>query len=70
MVHSPFLSKLSAQEREELIKRLWECQKGKCYITGAEIDLKLHRDAIDIDHIVPLTNGGKDDESNMALTFS
>ena len=70
MAHSLFLAKLTPQEREELIRRLWECQKGKCYISGKEIDLEIHKDALDIDHIIPLTNGGKDDESNMALAFS
>ena len=70
MAHSLFLSKLTAQQREELIKRLWECQKGKCFISGKDIDLDLHKNAIDVDHIIPLANGGKDDESNMALTFS
>ena len=70
MAHSLFLSKLNQQQRDDLIKRLWECQKGRCYISGKEIDLKLHKNALDIDHIVPLANGGKDDESNLALTFS
>lgn len=70
MAHSLFLSKLTAQQREDLITRLWECQKGKCFISGKDIDLDLHKNVIDIDHIIPLTNGGKDDESNMALTFS
>ena len=70
MAHSLFLSKLTAQKREELIVRLWNCQKGKCYISGKDIDLDLHKNVIDIDHIIPLTNGGKDDENNMALTFS
>ncbi len=70
MAHSIYLSKLTSQQRDELIKRLWECQKGKCYISGKEIDLDLHKNVIDIDHIIPLTNGGKDDESNMALTLS
>ena len=70
MAHSLFLSKLSVQQRDELIQRLWECQKGKCYISGKEIDLDIHKSALDIDHIIPLANGGKDDESNLALTFS
>lgn len=70
MAHSLYLSKLNSQQREDLIKRLWECQKGKCYITGKDIDLVIHKNSVDIDHIIPLTNGGKDDESNMALTFS
>ena len=70
MAHSLVLSKLTTQQRDELIQRLWECQKGKCYISGRDIDLVLHKNALDIDHIVPLANGGKDDESNMALTHS
>ncbi|MBR5651696.1 MAG: HNH endonuclease [Bacteroidales bacterium] len=70
MAHSIYLSKLTPQQHDELIKRLWECQKGKCYISGKDIDLDIHKNAVDIDHIIPLTNGGKDDESNMALTFS
>ena len=70
MAHSIYLSKLTPQQHDELIKRLWECQKGKCFISGKDIDLDIHKNAIDIDHIIPLTNGGKDDESNMALTFS
>ncbi len=70
MAHSLFLSKLTPEQRDELIQRLWECQKGKCYISGKEIDLAIHKNALDIDHIIPLTNGGKDDESNLALAFS
>ena len=66
MAHSIYLSKLTPQQHDELIKRLWECQKGKCYISGKDIDLDIHKNAIDIDHIIPLTNGGKDDESNLA----
>lgn len=69
MAHSVHLSKLSNQQREELVTRLWNCQKGKCFISGKDIDLVLHKNNIDIDHIIPLANGGKDDESNMALTF-
>ena len=70
MAHSLYLSKLTDQQRDDLINRLWACQKGKCYICGKDIDLELHKKVIDIDHIVPLANGGKDEESNMALTFS
>jgi len=70
MAHSLFLSKLTPEQRDDLILRLWECQKGKCFISGKEIDLAIHKNALDIDHIIPLTNGGKDDESNMALAFS
>ncbi|MCQ2180053.1 MAG: HNH endonuclease [Bacteroidales bacterium] len=70
MAHSIFLSKLSSEQRDTLMEKLWTIQKGVCFISGKPIDLKLHHDDLDIDHIVPLVNGGKDDESNMALTFS
>lgn len=70
MANSIFLGKLNSDERKELIQRLWTIQKGKCFITGKDIDLQLHEGQLDIDHIIPLTNGGKDDESNFALTFS
>ncbi len=70
MANSIFLGRLNNDERKALINRLWTIQKGKCFITGKDIDLKLHEGQLDIDHIIPLTNGGKDDESNLALTFS
>lgn len=70
MVHSLYLSKLSSQQREELIKRLWGIQGHKCFICGKEIDLEIHKNDLDIDHVIPLQAGGKDDESNLALTFS
>lgn len=70
MAHSIFLSKLNQTQRDELMQRLWNIQKGVCFISGKPIDLKLHHDDLDVDHIIPLANNGKDDESNMALTFS
>lgn len=65
-----FLEKLSKSDRENLIKTLWEIQNGLCFITEEPIDLLLHRDLIDIDHVIPSKLGGKDDPSNFALTFS
>lgn len=70
MAHSIFLSRLTTEQRKALVERLWNIQNGKCFISGKEIDLKLHAGELDIDHVIPLTNGGKDDESNFALTFS
>ena len=70
MAHSIFLSRLSQEERSNLVRQLWNQQKGKCFISGKEIDLDLHKGQLDIDHIIPLVNGGKDDATNMALTFS
>lgn len=70
MAHSLYLSKLNSQEREQLIHKLWDIQGHKCFICGKDIDLDLHKNDLDIDHVVPLQAGGKDDESNLALTFS
>ncbi len=70
MANSIYLGRLNHDERKALVRHLWEIQKGKCFITGNDIDLQLHEGQLDIDHIIPLTNGGKDDESNFALTFS
>ncbi len=67
---SLYLSRLNAKERKELIRKLWEAQNHKCFICGKEIDLKIQENNVDIDHIIPLKLGGKDDPSNFALTHS
>ncbi|QPQ54664.1 HNH endonuclease [Allosphingosinicella flava] len=64
------LRQLSAGDRKTLIQELWASQNGKCYISDSAIDLLLHEHDLDIDHVIPTRDGGKDDKSNWALTFS
>ena len=65
---SLFLSRISPQEREKLIGTLMNTQSGNCFICGGQIDLTLHSTSIDIDHIEPISNGGKDGPENFAVT--
>ncbi|MGQ9738960.1 MAG: HNH endonuclease [Thermodesulfobacteriota bacterium] len=67
---SSYLSGLSVEERKELEQRLWNAQQGVCFICEREIDLILHSNTIDIDHVEPIKTGGRDDPSNFALTHS
>lgn len=67
---SEFLNGLTAEQRKTFIKDLWDIQKGLCFITENPIDLTLHKDHLDIDHIIPRKLNGKDDKSNLALTFA
>ena len=67
---SKYLSSLSSSQRAELEKKLHDIQKGKCFICDEDIDLVLHENGIDIDHIEPLSQGGKDNVDNFALTHS
>lgn len=65
---SLYLNGLAAERRTALEKQLWDQQNGKCFISGKKIDLEL--DDIDIDHIIPTRDNGKDDPSNFALTLA
>ena len=60
------LDEIGKEEREDLIKRLAAAQNGHCYVCTRVIDLQVHE--VDIDHIIALTNGGPDDETNWGLT--
>lgn len=67
---SLYLNKLTPDDRHALIQRLHAAQHGTCFICEKPIDLKLHGDSIDIDHVEPLTVGGKDGEENFALAHA
>lgn len=65
MGNSKYLDGLSSEEYSNLTKKLWTIQNHKCFICCEDIDLDLN--PTNIDHIKPIVNGGKDDESNFAL---
>lgn len=64
------LRALSGPERDQVVQELWQAQNGKCFISEKPIDLELQRGSLDIDHVIPTRDGGKDDISNWALAFS
>ena len=66
MGNSKYLDGLTSEEYKSLKKRLWTIQNHKCFICGEAVDLDLN--PTNIDHIKPLVNGGKDDETNFAIT--
>ncbi len=66
MGNSKYLDSLNSEKYKSLTQKLWTIQNHKCFICDEEIDLDLN--PTNIDHIKPIVTGGKDDESNFALT--
>src|ERR1700732_2008081 len=67
---SLYLARQKPEDRYTLINKLHSAQKGNCFICKELVDLTFHANSIDIDHVVPLTVGGKDDPSNFAVTHA
>ena len=70
MAKSNYLSSLTDEKLADLRQRLLARQNQRCFICEDEIDLQLHGDSVDIDHIDPLAADGLDAENNFALTHS
>ncbi len=52
--------------RNELSNKLHKIQSGRCFICGDPLNLDI--DKWEVDHIIPRSKGGKDDDNNYALT--
>jgi len=63
---SLYLARQKPEERHELIHKLHSAQNGHCFICEDTIDLAVHKNSIDIDHVVPLKVGGEKDASSDA----
>ena len=65
---SKYLASLQPDEYDGLTQKLMKIQSNTCFICQEKIDLDLHE--TNIDHIIPLTNKGKDAEENFAVTHA
>lgn len=70
MAHSRYVAGLASEELKVLCEKLHAIQSSKCYICREQIDLQLHEGSLEFDHIQPLSVGGKDTDTNLALTHS
>lgn len=68
--HSKRLAALTPESRAELEAKLHAAQNGRCFLSGDQIDLKLHKGQLHIDHIRALGVGGADEDSNFGLAFA
>ena len=47
----------------EWLRQTWECQSGKCLLSGRELDIR----TAEMDHITPRSRGGTNDLTNLRL---
>lgn len=67
---SLYLARQKPEDRYQLIIKLHNAQNFNCFICEEAVDLVVHKNSIDIDHVVPLKVGGKDDPNNFALVHA
>jgi hypothetical protein len=67
---SLYLNQLNTDGRKSLIAQLLDAQNDKCFICEKKLDRHLHAATIDIDHVEPLTKGGRDDPTNFAAAHA
>ncbi len=65
---SLYLNRLTSEARTDLLQELHVRQTGNCFICGKAVDLKLQKNSIDVDHVIPTSLNGPDNPGNFALT--
>lgn len=50
----------------EWLRSLWDAQRGRCALTGRDLDIR----TAELDHIVPKSRGGTNELDNLRLTVS
>jgi hypothetical protein len=67
-VGSLYLNALSADAYADLKRTLFSTQGGNCFICERPVDLEIQE--TDVDHVEPISIGGRDDPANFALTHA
>src|SRR2546430_2281657 len=67
---SKYLSDLNGSQRADLEQTLLRTQANHCFICEQVIDYEIHKGHLDVDHVQPLADKGKDGPSNFALAHS
>jgi len=65
---SLYLNGLSQDDYAALKQTLLSTQQGKCFICEQPLDLQIQES--DVDHVEPISLGGRDDDTNFAVTHA